>query len=99
VVRCRHGHGHGHGHCHGRGAAAGDECEEPHDAGAAPKAPLSWAERLKRVFGIDITVYPLCGGRLRVIGDVTEPEAIERILEHVTREGLPRAPPARHVVN
>jgi hypothetical protein len=27
-------------------------------------APLSWAERLKRVFDIDISVCPLCGGTL-----------------------------------
>ena len=32
-----------------------------------PTAPLTWAERLKRVFDIDISVCPLCGGTLRVI--------------------------------
>ena len=31
-------------------------------------APLTWAQRLKRVFDIDITICPRCGGRLRVIG-------------------------------
>ena len=36
-----------------------------------------------------------CGGRLRVIADVTGPEIIDQILEHVRREGLPRAPPLR----
>mgnify|MGYP006445222873 CR=1 FL=1 len=30
-------------------------------------APLTWAERLKRVFEFDITLCPHCGGRLRVI--------------------------------
>jgi len=39
------------------------------------------------VFGIEITVCPHCGGRLRVIGDVTDPEVIDQILEHVRREG------------
>ena len=82
-------------HGHGDAAGDGDDREEPHDAGSAPKAPLTWAERLRRVFGIDITVCPHCGGRLRVTADVTDPEVIERILEHVRREGLPRAPPAR----
>ena len=63
--------------------------EGPADLGGAPcDVPL------RRVFGIDITVCPHCGGRLRVIADVTDPEVIERILEHVRREGLPRAPPA-----
>mgnify|MGYP005865934077 CR=1 FL=1 len=28
---------------------------------------LTWAQRLKRVFGIDISQCPHCGGRLRVI--------------------------------
>lgn len=37
-------------------------------------APLSWAQRLKRVFNIDIALCPICGGTLRVIADVTDPE-------------------------
>jgi len=52
-------------------------------------SPLSWAERLKRVFDIDISVCPLCGGTLRVIADVTDPEAIRTILAHLRQ----RAPP------
>jgi hypothetical protein len=39
---------------------------------ARPTAPLTWAERVKRVFDIDISVCPLCGGTLRVIADVTD---------------------------
>jgi hypothetical protein len=31
---------------------------------ALPCSPLSWAERLKRVFDIDISVCPLCGATL-----------------------------------
>jgi len=68
---------------------------EQADVVPLPKAPLTWAERLRRVFGIEITVCPHCGGRLRVIADVTDPEVIDRILEHVRRQGLPRAPPMR----
>jgi hypothetical protein len=47
------------------------------------------------VFGIEITVCPHCGGRLRVIADVTAPDVLNRILEHFRREGLPRAPPVQ----
>ena len=83
---------------HDRGAGAGDEIDPPSETVAVPEATLTWAERLKRVFGIEITTCPHCGGRLRVIADVTDPDAIERILEHVRREGLPRAPPARSTV-
>jgi hypothetical protein len=74
--------------------ATGDPDELPRDR-TRPKSPLTWAERLKRVFGIEITVCPHCGGRLRVIADVTAPDVINRILEHVRQEGLPRAPPIR----
>ncbi len=38
-----------------------------------PQAPLCWAERLKRVFKIDITLCPKCGGRLRIIAAITQP--------------------------
>jgi hypothetical protein len=41
-----------------------------------PIAPLTWAERLKRVFDIDISARRLCGGTLRVITDVTDPDVI-----------------------
>ena len=53
------------------------------------RPPLSRAERLKRVFDIDISVCPLCGGTLRVIADVTDPDAIQTILAHLRQ----RAPP------
>ena len=58
-------------------------------------AIFSRVERLRRVFGIEITVCPHCGGRLRVIADVTDPDVIDQILEHGRREGLPQAPPMR----
>jgi hypothetical protein len=35
--------------------------------GDKPVAPMSWMQRLKRVFAIDIETCPECGGRLRVI--------------------------------
>ena len=54
-----------------------------------PTAPLTWAERLKRVFDIDISVCPLCGGTLRVISDVTDSDVIQTILAHLKQ----RAPP------
>lgn len=53
---------------------------------------LSWAERLKRTFEFDVTVCALCGGSLRVIADITEPNLIEKILTHIKQT---RAPPAQ----
>lgn len=60
-----------------------------------PTAPLTWAQRLKRVFEIDITLCPLCGGQLRVIADITEPELITKILDHIQNRDPPRRAPRR----
>jgi len=43
---------------------------------------MTWARRLKRVFGIEIEQCVHCGGRLQVIASIEEPELIERILAH-----------------
>jgi hypothetical protein len=69
-----------------------------HSDADQPPAPLSWMQRLKRVFAIDIETCPECGGRLRVIACVEEPPLIAKILGHVRRrEALfghdTRAPP------
>ncbi len=58
-----------------------------------PLAPMTSAEpcdgQVRRVFQIDITTCPDCGGRLRWVADVTEPAVIRKILLHVQS----RAPP------
>jgi len=60
-----------------------------------PTAPLTWAQRLKRVFEIDIFVCPRCGGTLRIIADITDPDVIRTILDHLRQRAPPgRAPPA-----
>ena len=58
-----------------------------------PRAPLSWAERLRRVFHVDISTCPQCGGQLRVIGDVTDPAVIQRILDHIAAQPPPAVGP------
>ena len=63
---------------------------------------LTWARRLKRVFGVDIEQCVRCGGRLRVIASIEDPELIQCILAHRRERGEeppsvsslgPRAPP------
>lgn len=60
---------------------------------AAPEQPapadvrMNWARRLKRVFGIEIEQCARCGGRLKVIASIEEPELIERILAHRRERG------------
>jgi ribosomal protein S27E len=50
-----------------------------------PTAPMSWMQRLKRVFAIDIETCPDCGGKLRVIASIEDPPLIAKILGHVQR--------------
>lgn len=65
-----------------------------------PLAPMSWMQRLKRVFAIDIETCPGCGGKLRVIACIEDPQLIRKILGHVHRRdeltGIEaRGPPGR----
>jgi hypothetical protein len=61
-----------------------------------PRA-LSWAQRLKRVFAIEIQTCRRCGGRLRVIASIEAPAVIARILEHLApdAESVDAAHPSR----
>jgi hypothetical protein len=40
---------------------------------------MTWAQRLKRVFGIDIETCPACGGALRIIACIEDPVVIKTI--------------------
>jgi hypothetical protein len=55
-------------------------------------APLNWAQRLKRVFNLDISLCPLCGGTMRVIADITDPDIIQKILDHIEAQPPPLNP-------
>jgi ribosomal protein S27E len=46
---------------------------------------MTWARRLKRVFGIEIDTCAGCGGKLKVIASIEEPEVIARILAHIQK--------------
>jgi hypothetical protein len=46
---------------------------------------MCWAQRLKRVFGIEIDLCVRCGGKLKVIASIEEPEVIARILAHLQK--------------
>ncbi len=88
----------------GQGAAqyaAADPAQPPTPRHVA----MSWARRLKRVFGIEIEHCTGCGGKLRIIASIEGPEVIAKILSHLERSApepypsvLPlgaRAPPAQ----
>jgi hypothetical protein len=51
---------------------------------------LSWCQLLARVFAIDVTECPDCGGRMRIVAALTDPASIRSYLEGV---GLSARPP------
>jgi len=53
---------------------------------------MSWAQRLKHVFAIEIERCRGCGGRLEVIASIEDPALIERILAHVRQRSEEDSP-------
>jgi hypothetical protein len=51
-----------------------------------------WAELLRRTFAVDVETCPRCGGRMRLMALITEPQSLARFLRH---RGEPTEPPAR----
>jgi hypothetical protein len=63
---------------------------------------MTWAQRLKRVFRIDVDTCEHCGGAVKIIACIENPVVINRILDHLRRKRQrtdhrrpqsPRAPP------
>lgn len=52
---------------------------------------MTWAQRLKRVFQLDLSQCA-CGGRLKMLASIEDPATIRRILDHLERHA--RGPPA-----
>lgn len=46
-------------------------------------APLTWAQRLTRVFRIDSGQCQRCGRTMRVITNITDPAVIQKFLRHL----------------
>lgn len=86
-----------------RGTADESEEKTPSERHAA----MTWAQQLKRVFDIDIQTCEACGGAVRIIAAIEDPAVINKILDHLDRQGaLPlayhrpvaRAPPSPQLV-
>ena len=46
---------------------------------------MSWAPRLKRVFGIDIKTCQTCGCAVRILACIDDPVVLETILTHLDK--------------
>jgi len=90
----------------GKGRKRSTSEDEPDPTPAERRAAMTWAQRLKRVFNIDIETCPKCGGAVRVIACIEDPVVIDKILTHLDKKAalaepvvLPqsRAPPQRNL--
>ncbi len=78
---------------------AAASCRKPPPGGWAAPDRVPWAQLLRRVFGVDVLRCAGCGGRRRLVAEVTDPAAIAAILDHLGLEpdtfgAVPaRAPP------
>ncbi len=83
----------------GKGARAQAAAQTDDTTPAQRRASMTWAQRLKRVFGIDIETCPVCGGAMRIIACIEDPAVIEKILAHLDAKAAaaqaPRPPPCR----
>jgi hypothetical protein len=62
----------------------------------APPVRVDWARLLQRTFEVDVLACSKCGGRLRVLGEVTEPAMVRLVLESLAMPtDAPRAARAR----
>ena len=93
----------------GRGSHSTDSTAQGAEPPRLPRhVALRWAQRLERVFDIEIETCARCGARLKIVASIEEPGVIARILAHRDRASgrlqpqpaLPaaRAPPVRSAV-
>lgn len=86
----------------GRGRKRHSDAEGQSSSPAERRAAMTWAQRLKRVFNIDIETCPKCGGAVKIIACIEDPVVIDKILTHLDKQAAsteqvllphPRAPP------
>ena len=70
-----------------------DESEQASQSTRGKSYSMTWAQRLKRVFAIEIEECEKCGGKVKIIACIEDAEVIEKILKHL---GLDEASQARN---
>ena len=56
---------------------------------------MTWAQRLKQVFKIEIETCEHCGGAVKVIASIEAPAVINQILAHLARRDAATTPAFR----
>ena len=75
---------------HGKGNKRQETNKTDESASANRHAAMTWAQRLKRVFNINMTNCEACGGSAKVIASIEDPVVIKQILAHFQRKAEPK---------
>ena len=51
----------------------------------ARRGSMNWAQRIKRVFNIDVERCDQCGGKIKEIACIEDPVVIKKILDHLDK--------------
>ena len=54
----------------------------------------TWVQLMQRVFDLDVMECPACGGRLRILAAIQDPDAIRAILDCLGLSSRPPPPPS-----
>ena len=76
----------------GKGARGQAAAETDPSSPAERRAAMTWAQRLKRVFNIDIVTCAVCGGAVRIIACIEDSAVIEKILAHLDAKAAAAQP-------
>jgi len=72
----------------------GQGADQAADQPATPRhVAMTWAQRLKRVFGVEIEACTRCGGKLAIIASIEEPEVVAKILAYLEKTALDQHQP------
>jgi hypothetical protein len=71
------------------------QAEIANEPAPARHVSMTWAQRLKRVFKIEIETCEHCGGAVKVIASIEDPAVIKQILTHLERRAEPATPASR----
>jgi hypothetical protein len=70
----------------GKARKAKSQEARPDQTPAEHRASMTWAQRLKRVFQIEIETCSECGGEVRIIASIEDPAVIKQILAHLAEK-------------
>ena len=70
-----------------RGKGGGQVAAEPDEKTPGQRhVAMTWAQRLKRVFNIDVAICRLCGGAAKVVACIEDSVVIKTILSHLEKK-------------